>query len=156
MDHFKTMVNANTNKPGFDDYFSFLWLPLIISGLFILIGFDVDSNTIETIVGSLAIFVGLLFNALVILLDIARKHQRQEIKQLIVKELTANISFSILVSFAAIFVMLLGFLDNVPQWIKMCIDFVAFFLLTEFLLIFLMILKRTYLIFEKELDELNS
>lgn len=150
-DHFKTLVNANTNRPGIDDYFSFLILPACIAFFFVWIGFDVDSASIESIVGSLAIFVGLLFNALVILLDIARKQEKQEIKQIIVKELTANISFSILVSFLAIFIMLLGFIDNLNKWVKLSIDFLGFFLLTEFLAIFLMIIKRTYLIFQKEL-----
>lgn len=155
-DHFKTLVDQNTGKPGFDDYFSFLALPIIISFIFVCLGFDVDSNAIETIIGSLAIFVGLLFNAFVILIDIARKHQNKEIKRIIVKEVTASIAFSILLSFLVIIVMLLGFIDKLPIYVKLSIDFFSFFLLAEFLLIFLMIIKRTYLIFKKELEEMDK
>lgn len=152
-DHFKTLVNANTNRPGFDDYLTFLILPIIIACIFYFGGLRVDKESIETIVGSLAIFVGLLFNALVILLDIARKQESKEIKQIIVKELTANISFSIVISFAAIFIMLFGFVEQLNCTIKAIINLVSFFLLAEFLLTFLMVMKRVYLIFKKELNE---
>lgn len=152
-DHFKTLVNANTNRPGFDDYLTFLILPILIACFFYFGGLRVDKDSIETIVGSLSIFVGLLFNALVILLDVARKHESKEIKQIIVKELTANISFSIIISFAAIFIMLFGFVENLNNTIKAAINVISFFLLAEFLLTFLMVMKRVYLIFKKELDE---
>jgi len=152
-DHFKTLVNNNTNRPGFDDYFSFLLLPFVLSFVFYFSGLRIDKDSIETIVGGLSIFVGLLFNALVILLDIARKYESKEIKQIIVKQLTANISFSILVSFAAVFVMVFGFIDDLGYHIKAAINISSFFLLSEFFLTFLMVLKRVYLIFKKELDE---
>lgn len=151
-DHFKTLVDVNTNRPGFDDYFSFVVLPLVISLILFCCGLDINKDSIETIVGSLSIFVGLLFNALVILLDIARKQESAEIKQIIVKEVTANISFAIVVSFIAIFIMLFGFIDGLSINIKRAINIVSFFLLAEFSLVFLMVLKRVYLIFKKELQ----
>jgi len=79
-DHFKSLKG-----PGLDSWISFLILPLLISLGFIAIGFDINKDSIETIVGSLAIFVGLLFNAMVMLLDIARKHKGVKVKKQIVK-----------------------------------------------------------------------
>jgi len=151
-DHFKTLVNANTNRAGLDDYLIFLFFPILVSSFFYFAGLQVNKDSIETIVGSLSIFVGLLFNALVILLDIARKQESQEIKQIIVKEVTANISFSIIVAFAAIFIMIFGFIDYLNPWVRATINIFSFFLLSEFFLIFLMVLKRVYLIFKKELE----
>ena len=151
--HLATLRDINTNRPGWDDYFSFLILPILITGAFIFVGFDINENTIETLVGGLAIFVGLLFNAMVILLDLARKHDDQKIKIIIAKELTANISFAIILSFVAIFLFLLGFIDDIPDWAKLIIDTIGVFLLVEFFVIFLMILKRTYILFYKEIGE---
>ena len=155
-DHFKTLIDINTNRAGFDDYFSFLILPILISSLMTFCGLNVNNNSIETIVGSLSIFVGLLFNALVILLDIARKQESAEIKQIIVKEVTANISFAIIVSFIAIFIMLFGFIEGLSNYIKIGINLLSFFLLSEFALVFLMVLKRIYLIFKKELKDSST
>lgn len=152
-DHFKTLVNANTNRPGFDDYLTFLIFPILLSFFFYFGGLRVDKESIETIVGSLSIFVGLLFNALVILLDVARKQESKEIKQIIVRELTANISFAIIISLTAIFIMLFGFVDQLNDKIKTGINLLSFFLLAEFSLTFLMVMKRIYLIFRKELNE---
>ena len=149
-DHFNTLVNANTGKFGLDDILSFLIIPSLFSIVFIYLGFDVDKDTIETIVASLAIFVGLLFNALVLLIDVSRKQENTSIKSIII-ELTANIAFSIAWSFVSILVMLLGFIEDLPELLKTLIDFLSFFCLMVFLLTFLMVLKRTYLVFLNEL-----
>ncbi|MEO0727868.1 MAG: hypothetical protein AAFZ63_25205 [Bacteroidota bacterium] len=153
-DHFGTIVHAQTGKAGPADYVAFLILPMLLSILFVSIGFDVNGDSIETIVGSLAIFVGLLFNALVILIDVARKADKDDtMRKEIIREITANISFSIFLSFVTIFIMLLGFLPDktTPNWASVAINIVSFFLLAEFMMIFLMVLKRTYLIFDTEL-----
>lgn len=152
-DHFKSLVNQNTNRAGIDDWVAFLFLPLIIAGLLLLSGFKIDSNSVETVVASLAIFVGLLFNALVLLIDMPRKHPTDRMLKNIVKELTANISFSILVSILAIPVMLMGFVNELPNWIKIVINLISFFLLAEFILVFMMVLKRTYLIFSHDITK---
>lgn len=155
--HFETLTDQRTGKPGLDDYFSFLALPVFISALFCLLGFKIDSNSIETVVASLAIFVGLLFNALVILIDMARKPSlNPQQRRKFIKQLVANISFSIFLSLVAIPIMLLGFIESFSACIKMLINFIAFFLLAEFLTVFLMVLKRVYILFKEDLKALEK
>jgi len=155
-DHCSTLVDRNAIKPGGDDIFYFLILPIIIPIIIIfLLGFDFyeSKDLKKTLVSSLAIFVGLLFNALVILINIAKNDETRDIKQKVIQQLIANISFSIIIAFIAVVIILTrywiipGFIQTtyLPS-ISQIIDFIALFLLTNFFFTFLMIMKRTYLI----------
>jgi len=163
-DHKKTLVDQNTEKPGGEDLFYFLILPVIVPILLIwLFGFDFEesSDLKKTLVSSLAIFVGLLFNALVLLINIAKNEESKNVKHVVIKELIANISFSIIIAFISVILILTRYwqipmifeVDLLPTTGQI-IDFFALCFLTSFFFTFLMIIKRTYLIininFEKE------
>ena len=154
--HKRSLVDRNTNRPGGDDLFFFLLLPLFVSGVLVFcFGFDFQESAElkKTLVSSLAIFVGLLFNALVILINIAKGSDFNESQYKVVQELIANISFCILIAFFSV-VLVLSRYWEVPRLIHTVklpslgqfIDFVALFLLTNFFFTFLMVIKRAYLI----------
>jgi len=82
-DHKKTLVDQNTNRPGGYDLLYFMILPILIPILLIW-GFDFDfkesADLKKTLVSSLAIFVGLLFNALVLLINMAKNDEEKNVK----------------------------------------------------------------------------
>lgn len=161
-DHKKTLVDQNTNRPGGDDLVYFLILPILIPFLIIWgFGFDFkeSADLKKTLVSSLAIFVGLLFNALVLLINMAKNDEEKNVKYRVNKELIANISFCIIIAFISVILVLtrywdFSYLNNIKYIpsIGQIIDFLALALLTLFFFTFLMIIKRTYLIINKNFD----
>jgi len=64
--HFNTLQNDNTKKCEFDDILTFLILPLLVSVGLYWFDFELKENAINIIITTLSIFVGLLFNIIVI------------------------------------------------------------------------------------------
>lgn len=151
--HLATLQNDNTKKADLSDYFTFLILPLLVAVALVKFGIYLKDSAINIIITTLSIFVGLMFNIIVLLFDIVKREAHQKIKNIVLKQLLANISFAILLSVVAILLTLLTFFDNC--WVKLATTFITYFLLTLFLMTLLMILKRMYNIFKNEMDELE-
>jgi hypothetical protein len=170
-DHFNSLYDNSTKKIGFDDILTFLFLPLSFTSYLHYIKFSIDKDSIDVLIGALSIMVGLLFNALVIILDLGRKikesirdHKSKietpesevesNLKRMhFIRTVNANISFSILISFSSIFVMLLGLIKNLSPLSIFVINTISFFFVTLFFITFLMILKRVYKAFEIFLED---
>ncbi|MFK7906520.1 MAG: hypothetical protein AB8B69_15425 [Chitinophagales bacterium] len=155
-DHLATLVDQNTNKPGGDDISYFLLLPFIIS-FCIVFCFDFDfkenSELKKTLISSLAIFVGLLFNALVMIINMTKDLDKTTSAYEISCQLISNISYSIIIVFLAVTLILFRFWE-LPYLIStsflpttsQIIDLLILFLLFNFFFTFFMVMKRTYLI----------
>ena len=148
--HLATLVNDNTKKPSFGDYFTFLFIPILISSLLVYFCVFLNNTSINIIVTSLAILVGLLFNVLVLIFDIT-KRDKDQIKNKVLIQLNANISFTIIIS---IFTILFIFLTYVNNCVFLVIThWIIYFSLVLFILTVFMIIKRTYLLFENEIKK---
>lgn len=186
--HIQTFYNyGEANSTGVrnsttNDQVAFIYFPIIASILIFTAGIRINNDYINIAITSLSIFVGLLFNLLILIFDLAKKQKqimndlrsREEIipqiesaKYLLIKEVFINISFSIALSIISIIAVLLPcikpkFLINYLQhyegyWIiKLAYlaitNCLAFFLIIEFLFVLLMILKRFFLIFNSEIN----
>lgn len=152
--HLDTLKNDNTKKAGVDDWFVFLLVPLAIAGVLVWMGVDLSERATNIIITSLAILVGLLFNVIVLLFDLVSKDGSRKLKNRILKEVLANITFAVLIAIVAIILTLLTSLPNI--WVVRAVEIVLYFLLTKFLLTCLMVLKRIYALFRNEMDELEK
>lgn len=152
--HFDTLKNDNTKKADFDDYFTFLFLPVLVAGLLIYFKLFLTDNAINILITTLSIIVGLLFNVIVIIFDIVKRDNSKNIKNRVLEQLLSNISYTILISIIAIICTLITYFDYC--WIKMGANFIVYFILTHYLMTVLMILKRMYLLFMNELKELEK
>lgn len=152
--HFATLKNDNTQKLDWDDYLLFLVLPIFIS--IVLIYFDclLSDQLINIVVSSLSILVGLLFNIIVLLFDIIKRDSQQKIKNEILKEILANISFTIFISLISIIITLISYINII--WLKVTTNAILYFLLCLFFLTVLMILKRMFKLFENEMDSYTT
>jgi hypothetical protein len=121
--HVETFYNDGEEKSTgiknvpVSDKVVFIYFPIITSILIVALGITLTNDYINIIITSLSIFVGLLFNLLVLVFDLAKK-QREKIERIedtneivpktesakynISKELFANISFAIALSIFAI------------------------------------------------------
>lgn len=152
--HFKTYKDQNNDKYDIADILTFVVLPICFS---ILLVFILEFNLFEykemirSLVGGLAIFVGLLFNALVMIINIFRTSEKDDtIKSDVITELIANISFSILIAFVATILILFRFWDfkNLELAFRI-FDCFILILLSKFFLTFLMVLKRTFAVIKR-------
>lgn len=149
--HFNTLRNANTKKAEFDDYISFLIIPLIATGLLIWRKTFLDTNSINIIITTLSILVGLFFNVIVLIFDIIKRDKNNNIKNVVLKELQANIAYIILISIISILICLVTYIDNC--FVKYISNSVVFFLLTNLIMTVLMVLKRMFHLFDKEFED---
>ena len=152
-DHLDTLKNDNTKKPGNDDYFIFLILPLVLSTALLYFEIFLSEGAINIIITTLSILVGLLFNVIVLIFDIIKRDSSIKLKNRILKQLLSNISFTILTSIVAIIFTLLTFIDIF--FLKIFFEGVVYFLLFLFLFTVLMIIKRMYILFVNEIDEID-
>jgi uncharacterized protein YacL len=151
--HVDTLKNDNTNKAGADDWLTFLVLPAAVAGILVWLQVGLNERATNIIITTLAILVGLLFNVIVLLFDLVTKNGKRSLKNRILKEVLANITFSVLLAIVAI---LLTLLTSLPNPIVVCVvEFCLYFLLGQFLLTCLMVLKRIYVLFRNEIDELE-
>lgn len=152
--HLSTLKNDNTKKAGFDDWFTFLILPSLITGLLIYFKKELKDDAINIIITTLSILVGLLFNVIVLIFDIIKRDATQKIKNTILKELLSNISFTILISILAIILTLFTFIED--QVARLLFTGGVYFLLSVFIFTVLMILKRMHKLFKNEIEELEK
>jgi len=180
--HFQTFYDFGLHRISgkrivpLSDTLVFIILPIILSEILIVGGFRLTLDYINIITTSLSIFVGLLFNLLILLFDLAKKQKSkiesaiqntiEHVKLTIIKELYANISFAIALSIFSIATSVLtiikpkdiliiakqfqfykAFKEEYIFWT----NFAAIFLVIEFLFTLLMILKRFYLLFNEEM-----
>ena len=153
--HLLTLVDARTKKSGYDDWITFFIIPLLFAMGIFQFQLPLGYNAITIIITSLSIFVGLLFNMVILVFDILKRDATKEIKNSLLKQILANISFTIILSIFIIGLSLLALLKNYPT-IKVITDFVIYFFLAFFFLTLTMILKRMYVLFENEMKEMEK
>lgn len=149
-DHFKTLVNHNSKKAGFDDWLSFFIIPLAITILIYFISPIFSRDVSDTLITILSIFIGLLINVVVLLFDIIKRDKESKIKDELLKQTLTNISYTILVSILGIIMILATYIDNC--FIRKFFSCLTYFVVAHILVTLLMVLKRIYTLFDNEIN----
>jgi len=151
-DHNKTLINRFTGKPDGTDLISFFILPLVFAIVMVSFHVLISKDLIGTVVSALAIFVGLLLNVVVLLFDIVRKENIRKVKVALVREVLANIMYTILLTVACILAIITTLYDGncIVQHVT---NFFSYYLLGTFFTTLLMVIKRMYALFENEINE---
>ena len=152
--HLGTIKNTNTGKPDKDDIFTFFFLPFLVASVLIYFNIELKTDATNIIIATLSIFVGLMFNIIVLIFDIVKRDASQKIKNEVLKQLLSNISFAIVLSIFAIIITLFTYSSNFI--LKITFTWITYFCLGLFLVTLLMILKRMYNVFKNEIDELEK
>lgn len=152
--HVGTLKNYNTEKLGFDDLLTFIIFPLIGTSLLLYYKIELNDKATNIIITTLSILVGLLFNVIVIIFDIIKRDSSKKVKNKLLEELLTNISYSILVSIFVIVFTLLTYIDNEVS--KKIFTGIVYFLIGNYFLTVLMILKRMFQLFDNELKEIEK
>lgn len=150
--HFDTLKNDNSKKTELDDYFTFLILPAIVASVLVWFDIYLNKDAVNMIITALSIFVGLLINVIVLIFDMVKRDAK--LKNSILKQLLSNIAFTIVLSIISILFTLGTFVDSL--YIKEISNWLVYFFLSVFLLTILMVLKRMYILFTNEINEIES
>ncbi len=149
--HVGTLVNDNSKKHGTSDWFTFAAIPILFSTAMFFLKLPISNNSINIIITSLSIFVGLLFNMVVLIFDILNKPTQDEVKKEVLKQILSNISFTILLSIVMIGFCLVHLVPN--ALVKTITGCVIYLFLALFFLTLLMILKRMSALFDSEVKK---
>jgi hypothetical protein len=141
-DHWATIVNANTGSPDKADIAVFMALPIAFAIIMLYFKALMSDAVIGGVISGLSIFVGLLFNVLVVIFDIVKRDSYVSIKNEILKQSLTNISFSILISLLCIITSVISLIKI--KYIQEAGNALTYVLLSEFVFCLLMILKRMY------------
>ena len=152
--HLATLVNDNSRKPDFGDWLTFLIIPIIFASLLVWFGILLSDRANNIVITTLSILVGLLFNVIVIIFDIIKRDNSQKLKNELLTQLLTNISYTIFISLVIIGFTVLTFFNN--EFIILASNWLVFFFLFHFFLTVLMVLKRVYILFLNEMEELEE
>lgn len=121
--HFRTFRSFESRRLAPGDFILFLILPLLLSVGLVISDVTLPSMAIGTLVTALSVFVGLFFNVLILVADLALRSDEQasrnrqlKIKTRVAREVHANVSFAILISvFALLALVTLSFSGPFPD-----------------------------------------
>jgi hypothetical protein len=165
--HFDSFKDQN-GKYLKGDLIGFFLIPLIIAIILVCQGFQVVEKYINTAIIAETIFVPLLVNVLVVvygLIDRIEKRksdrgnskgedkalsQTDDKKIKLLKQLYANISYTILLSGLCLVALALYSVQCLPWWLIAANHVLLYFLVINLFLTALMIMKRLHVLLEKE------
>lgn len=153
-EHFITLHRDNGSKV---ELYYFFVMPLLIAAPF---GFNyyVNDQILEVVIMVFSIFVGLLFNLLLLLYDIVRKNKThpnvsdKEIEEALIKQTYTNISFSISLSILIVAISFTFSICKIMGLARTIISIVLYYLIIVLLLTLLMVLKRIYILLAEEFN----
>lgn len=163
-DHLHTFKDYNSNKKTPSDFLLFYAFPLLLA----LVGLKyiptISRDLVNVLITAFSVFAALLFNLLLLMFDIIRRSKAnpktQAIKLELLQEIYSNISYSIFVSVVAIVALLIPLLGiDLPNisltagYSDRVASFVIYFLLGNFVLTLLMILKRVHVLLSSEFND---
>lgn len=166
-DHVLTLKSYDTGKYSVGDFFVFILLPFGIAGYLAYYFPKSDKNTteifnkdvVDILVTSLSIFAALLFNLLLLVYDLVKKANPGEayavLKTRFLKEIFANISYSIFISMLAVIILLISLLGTESRILQVTVVASVYFLVSNFILTLLMILRRVHILFSKEFEKIS-
>ncbi|AWI08268.1 hypothetical protein CKA38_02420 [Ereboglobus luteus] len=143
------MRDDGRDKISKRDIFLFYALPIIISiGVVFLLNKNISSDTINLLITIFSIFVGLLLNLLVLIVGFRNTIMQNAIKHKVLDETFYNISYAILISVILIVLLFTAIVSSgIPMQI---ISTTSFFIIGNFILTLLMILKRVHMLLTKQ------
>lgn len=160
--HLKTLKNYQTGKYSIKDVLTFFIFPLIIS-ILLTMKSVVSKEGIQIILTVFSIFAGLLFNFLLLIMDIGRRvkqqgatatvdAKKQKATEALIKETYCNVSFSILVSLFIVCFSLIFVVGITNVVIKCIVSIVLYWLIFVFIMTLFMILKRIFRLLNNEFN----
>jgi hypothetical protein len=159
--HISTFHDFGTRRAKVLDFVLFGGVPSALAGFAAYRGFRFNVNAVNGLLTAFAIFAGLLFNLLVMVLTFLQatpggsSEKKIATRRELLRQITANLSFAILISVVIVTIAICG-LAAVPantDQISMTMSTVLLWGAVNFGLTLLMILTRMYALMMNDLDQ---
>lgn len=151
-DHIYTLKDNRTDKISPSDIILFFVFPGVIAPLLVYLGFCIDKDVRNIMATSMAVFVALLFNVLLLIYDVvSRKESYDEssvIRRVLLKEVYSNIAFAILVAILSLVLLLMT--AFVEELVIEILSGIIYYLAGVFILTLMMVLKRIHSLFNDQ------
>lgn len=160
-DHIETLRDYRTNKFLYTDLLLFFGLPIVIASIATWRDVRLRAIAATGLLTASALFVALLLNLLVMVLAFLRTtsvdptDESHQLRKALLREITANLSFSILVALALVattLAALFGLGDDQELKVGRAPTFLLIMGASILLLNLLMVLRRMYILILKEFD----
>lgn len=156
VDHHATLRHSAKQRASGEDVFLFWVSPFILGLLLTGAKLGVSKDLVNLLVTSFSVFAALLFNLLVLLYSLVQspgaKEEKSRAKRLLLQQIYANVSFSILVAIITILCLIIRYVDipfNLPY-----VTGTTTWLSTSFSIMFVltlaMVLKRVHILLGEE------
>ncbi len=157
-DHLRTMTDARTGRLLWWDLVLFYGVPLVL--VMPSIKYHWTISGIDNILASLALMAGLLFNLLILLFDTAvrirdDKSEFAGHRRRLIGEMQANVSYSLAIAILTSTILGATSLAGISK-AGLPLSAVSIFLLSHFVLLLALILRRVRAIFLHELPGMNG
>lgn len=149
-EHFKTLKKDSS---VFSIIVLFFIVPVLFSGLFLWLGITASEKVLNCFITSFAIFVGLIINLLVLLID--RKKDKTGVKRLLIEHLSYNSIYELVIGLKVLLlsIILIVIQEKMNTYLLYTLSFILYFLVFNFVLTLLMIAKRFFVLFKNNLEE---
>jgi hypothetical protein len=158
--HLATLRDYGTQKRSLIDLFLFFAVPVLTAGASVCLGVRVRATAVNALLTAFSIFVGLLFNLLVMVLTFLQSTQGSlddrfvQVRKQLLLEITTNLSFAILVALMLVAIAIISLMrtgkDDEP--IHLSEEFILITGSANFVLTLLMVLRRMYALLLNEFD----
>lgn len=152
-DHVATLKRESDKKGSVADVLLFFGVPLLVAVVMtVWFRIRLSRELVGILVTSFSIFAALLFNLLLLIYDVARKRRSitNGLRARFLKEIYANIAYSILIALCASVVLTIYFVLDREGLAELIVSGVVYFLSGNFLLTMLMVLKRVNVLLDSE------
>lgn len=151
-DHLKTLKNYQEVTYCLSDFVLFFGVPLILAVALCLFGVYIDSDSANPLITIMSIFAALLFNLLILIVDILKKdkarHQAGAMPSEangFLRQVFSNISFCILIAIIDVVCLAItSFSDKKSEIINAVGSFFSYYFISLFMLTLFMVLKRIH------------
>ncbi len=127
----------------------FFLIPLGFASVIIYNGFVVSDNILNYMLTSFSIFIGLITNFLVLLID---RKEKTKLRQDLIEHLAFNSIYELIIGiFVLIFAIALLFVNN--SIAINILSFILYLLVFNFIITLLMIARRFFVLFKNNLEE---
>ncbi len=160
--HLETLSNYGEDKRSWSDYCLFLIIPILCGVALAWSGFGFRTDAVNGFLNAFSIFTGLLLNVLILVFTLTGSTSPLNIdvrlRRELLRQVFANICFTILISIVVVCaaIIALAYMKSEPgaRTGPVATAVLASFTL-NFVLTLLMIIKRMFVLLEKELERTN-
>lgn len=160
--HLNTLVDARTEKYSKSDFFFLYLLPCLIAGYSYYLGFSSEKSVYGVSISVFAIFSALLLNVQIAIFGIYQRKwwdagddkcesqklkSKYEVRKTVLRELNTSISYLILISCFSVTLFLAFYIFNFAGRLEFAVSVLVY---THFILVLLVVIKRTHALFENE------